>query len=96
MFKFNKDAKIDPLELQIAQIYSALAGMDASEEEYDKTTDQLVKLLKLKKETQPSWQPSPDAVVGVVGSLVSIILVLQYEKIGVVTSKALGFVTKLK
>lgn len=43
-----------------------------------------------------SWKPSPDAVVGAAASVVGILFVLHFEKLGVVTSKALGFVGKLK
>jgi len=43
-----------------------------------------------------SWKPSPDAIIGAVASVAGIVLVLHYEKLGVVTSKALGFVGKMK
>lgn len=42
------------------------------------------------------WKPSPDAVVAAVGSVAGIVLILNYEKLGVVTSKAVGFVNKMK
>lgn len=48
------------------------------------------------KEKDRSWKPSPDAVVTAAASIVGILFVLHYEKIGIVTSKALSFVGKMK
>jgi hypothetical protein len=48
------------------------------------------------KEKDRSWKPSPDAVIGAAASIVGILAVLHYEKLGVVTSKALGFIGKMK
>lgn len=92
---FNSDNEIDPLQEQITNLYSQLAGFKGSDEEFDKITDQIVKLKKLQKEVDSPWIPSPDAAVGALASVLGIVLVLHYEKIGVVTSKALGFVKKL-
>jgi hypothetical protein len=39
-----------------------------------------------------SWKPSTDALVAGAASIIGILCVLHYEKAGVVTSKALGFV----
>jgi hypothetical protein len=47
------------------------------------------------QELRRSWKPSPDAVIGAAASVAGILLVLHYEKIGVITSKALGFVGKM-
>jgi hypothetical protein len=48
------------------------------------------------QEKDRSWKPSSDAVVTAAASVLGILLVLHYEKIGIVTSKALGFVNKMK
>lgn len=93
---FNKTNDIDPLQMKIDELYSELAGFEGHDEEYDLLTDQIVKLQKLQKEMNPSWRPSPDALIGAAGSVLGIVLILHYEKIGVVTSKALGFVGKMK
>lgn len=96
MFAFNKTDEVDPLQNAIDNLYSELAGFPGDSEGYHRTTDQIVKLKKLQKEMNPSWRPSPDALVGAAGSVLGIILILQYEKLGVITSKALGFVGKMK
>jgi ElaB/YqjD/DUF883 family membrane-anchored ribosome-binding protein len=48
------------------------------------------------QQKERSWKPTPDAVVGAAASVFGILMVLHYEKVGVVTSKALGFIGKMK
>lgn len=94
---FNrKDETPDSLQEAINSLYSELAGYSANEEDYDRITDQIVKLKKLQKDMNHSWKPSPDAIVAAAGSVLGIVMILHYEKVGVVTSKALGFVQKMK
>lgn len=52
--------------------------------------------LSFEKEKSASWRPSPDAVIGAAASILGIVAILHYEKVGVVTSKALGFIGKMK
>jgi len=96
MYNFNKKPQDAALDEAIDDLLVELKAMEGSHSDYSATADQLIKLMKLKKETAPSWRPSPDALVGVAGSLLSVILILHYEKLGVITSKALSFVTKMK
>lgn len=96
MFNFNKNDEIDLLQQTIDNLHSELAGHEAETEEYARIADQIVKLTNLQNQTTHSWKPSPDALVGAAGSVLGIILILHYEKLGVVTSKALGFIGKMK
>ncbi len=84
------------LDEAISDVFVELNGLNANTEEYAAAADQLIKLTKLKKELNPSWRPSPDALVGAAGSVLGIILILKFEKLGVITSKALSFVSKMK
>jgi len=56
------------------------------------TLERLYKLLPPKKENAIS----KDAVLAVAGNLLGILLILNFEKAGVVTSKAVGFILKSK
>lgn len=67
-----------------------------SSEEYSDTADQLIKLVKLRDDKKSSWKPSPDALISVAGTLTVAFLVLRKEKDDVITSKAFGFLGKLK
>lgn len=94
---FSKPTEtFDPLQDAIDTLYSKLAGFQPNEEDYDNITDQIVKLKKLQHEVKPSWRPSPDVLVSAGVSVLTIVLILHYEKLNVVTSKALGFVGKMK
>lgn len=92
MSDFDAENHETALDSVISNILVRLNGMDSSTEEYSDTADQLIKLAKLKKEINPSWMPSPDAIVGAAASILGIILVLNYEKLGIVTSKAWSFI----
>lgn len=48
------------------------------------------------REKLNTWKPSADAVVSAAAGIVGILAVLHYEKVGVVTSKAFGFIGKMK
>lgn len=50
--------------------------------------------LQFEKDKSNSWVPSPEAVLGVVGTIATVVLVLHFERAGVITSKALAFVGK--
>jgi hypothetical protein len=60
---------------------------------YSTMTENVERLYKAKS-YEKTRGVSPDTIITVVGSLLGIILILGYEKAGVITSKALGFVLK--
>lgn len=80
----------------IADVYAEMAGFEAHEDEYDAATDQLVKLIKLKKEMVPSNRVSPDTLAAVAANILGIAMIIGYERANVITSKALSFVTKMR
>lgn len=56
--------------------------------------DQVSKLEKLR--SSQTQRISPDTLLIVGGNLLGIVLILQFERVNVVTSKALAFVMKLR
>ena len=96
MFNFDKKPHDTALDEAISEILKDLDSLSSDAPEYSAASDQLVKLMKLKKELNPSWRPSPDALVGAAGSILGILLIIKFEKLDVITSKALSFVTKTK
>ena len=94
---FTKKA-IEPtaLDLEIETVQGCLALSDPSSERYDKVSTQYVKLLKARAETQPRVRLSPDTIALIAANLAGILIVVGYEHAHVVTSKALGFVGKLR
>ena len=91
----KKPSKLDKL---IDDLLDDLDARDHESEEYSKVADNLIKLQKLRDELKKSstWRPSPDAIVGAAASLGGILLILNYERAGVIATKALGFIAKAK
>jgi hypothetical protein len=64
-------------------------------DKYAKMVDQLVKLYKL-KEIETPRRVSPDTLAMIAGNIIGIVLILGHERANVITSKAIGFVLRLK
>lgn len=96
MFNFKRTPQDAALDEAISDLIEELKNMEGAHPDYSDTADQLIKLMKLKTEVTHSWRPSPDALVGAAGSLLGILCILHFEKAGVITSKALSFVGKMK
>lgn len=76
---------------------SRLFGLEPDTDEYNKVLDQIERLHKLKsRERDDRFKVSADTLVIVGANLLGIVLILNYEKLDIVTSKALGFVGKSK
>ena len=92
------------LEGLIDKVAAKLSETDPGDENYLKLQDSFMKLCQLQKEQNtkskdgganaPSSKVDINTLIVVLGNLLGIILILNYEKIGVVTSKALSFVIK--
>jgi len=99
VFNFNKQSQIDALDEAIDDLLRDLKGGGGNtheQESHTVATENLIKLMKLKMELKPSWRPSPDVLVTAIGSVASVVLMLHFEKLGVITSKAISFVMKAK
>lgn len=93
---FTRRTRPNPkLEMAIDDLLDQMVEESYDPDKYAKMVDQLVKLYKLKEHEAPK-QISPDTLVLVAGNLIGIVLILGYERAGVITSKAIGFVTRLR
>jgi len=101
VFKFKKpDHKPTVEQKLIADLYTKLAGYEPDSEEFKKALDgidSVQKQIQIDKKLRSRWtMPSSDAILTGAVSLLGIVLILHYEKLDVVSSKALGFVHKPK
>lgn len=89
--------KPDLLKLEdiIDNVIAEMAGHDADSDEYAACVKQLGALYKIRAENQPD-RVSRDTVATVAANLAGIALILHYEHVHVVTSKALSFVLKAR
>jgi hypothetical protein len=93
MFDLKFAAKPTVLDAVIDDALAQLSGLSIDTDEYTRKVDQITKLYKLKEQEAPK-RVSPDTLAIVAGNLAGIMLMLHYERVHVITSKALGFVLK--
>lgn len=91
----KKNLEPTPLDLALTQALSDLQTLSPESDEYTKAVTNIDKLTKMKEHHAPK-KVSPDVLVTAGANLAGIVLILQYERVHVVASKALGFVMKLK
>jgi hypothetical protein len=91
----NPFTKAEPsaLENEIARLLKVLKAEEPNTEKYDKVADQLVKLYKL-KEVDSKKRVSPDALAAAATNIAGILLVINFERVHVITTKAFGMVLK--
>lgn len=83
------------LDMVIEELQEHIRRTDCYTKEYPILVDNLSKLYKM-KEANTSRRVSPDTIAIIAGNLAGIVLILGYERVGIVTSKALSFVMKAK
>lgn len=88
----DKPASLQDL-IDLVQTQMLVEGADS--DQFQVMREQLESLYEMKKSDKSS-RVSPDALLAVAGNLLGIGLILQYERLHIVTSKALGFVLKAK
>lgn len=84
-----------PLDQEIARLLGELSNEDVAGQRYAQIADQLVKLYKL-QEVHNTKKLSADTIATIVANLAGIIVIVGHERAHVVTSKAVGFLTKLR
>jgi len=82
------------LDETIESVLHEMAGVAADSDEFEKMTDQLVKLHALKT-TEGRPRISPDVKATIIANLAGIAIIVGHERTHIVTSKALGFIKKL-
>lgn len=92
---FQKPKNEDGLDDAMAILLSDMKDFTGSDEEYAKMVRQLDTLSKIKVQNKPD-RVSMDTLATVSGNIAGILLILHFEKINVVTSKALSFVMKAR
>jgi hypothetical protein len=84
-----------PLHAAMNELLRELVQVEGDSEQAERIVARLTELNELEK-TNSSGPVSKDALVTAGANLAGILLILNYERAHVVTSKALGFVMKLR
>ena len=95
MFKKKNAAETNLQEL-IDTAQTQLFACDVDSPEYDKIFTKLEGLYKLHSHQKATSRISPDVAATILANLFGIIVILNHERLHVVTSKALSFVMKTK
>lgn len=95
MFTQKPAEKLPVLDKIIDDLHKQMDVVPAESPEYSQMVDQLVKLKKLESETGRD-KVSADVKVTVLANLLGILMIVGHERAHVVTSKALGFIMKLR
>ena len=96
---FTKKTKPEPTELEktLSDLMREMASLNGDSPEYANMAENLVKLYKLKEVDQDSKkQLSYDAILAASANIAGILIIVGYEHKNALSSKALGFVQKLR
>jgi hypothetical protein len=86
----NAPTKLDEV---IDAALTQMLSVSPTTEDYARAADQVTKLYKLKEASTPK-RVSSDTMAVVLGNLAGIGMILSYERVHIVTSKAIGFVLR--
>lgn len=92
---FRKPKNDDGLDDAMSILLSEMKGFTGDDEEYAKMVRHLDTLSKIKTQNAPD-RVSADTLATISGNLAGILLILHFEKINIVTSKAMSFVMKAR
>ena len=95
MFIPKKTEEVNPFDLAITQALNDVQSLSPETPEYAKAMSNVKTLTQL-KDQHSKKKVDPNVLVTAGANLAGILLILHYERIHVVTSKALGFVLKLR
>lgn len=90
---FNKDKNIAGIETVIGLVTEELVKATPGTDEYAKIVELLERLNKIAS-SRKSDPVSKDGLIAFIGNLAGIGLILNHERLHVITTKALSFVTK--
>ena len=90
-FFTKKETSKDMIENEKIAVLEEMAIEHSDTEKYTKMVENLDKLCGLEKN-----RIDVNTVLTVAGSIGGILLILHYEKVDIIVSKALGFIPKMK
>lgn len=91
--KITKHDKRTDIEREMDSLISELHECEVISKEYSLILDRVERLNKIRLSDKGN-SISPDTLVVVGGNLAGILLILGYERVNIITTKALGFVIK--
>lgn len=87
--------KEDPFDIEVNHILKQMASMEPESTDYKAAVDNLKTLTEARGQKTNSTI-SADTIVSGVVSLLGILLILNHEKLDVITSKSISFIPKMR
>lgn len=88
-------AKSNSLDVEIEAVLSKLRKEDPCSDNYDILMNNLERLYELRN-LDSKGKITPDAKALILSNILGIVVILSYERFNVITTKALGFVPRLR
>lgn len=87
--------KEDKLQNRIDDLLDEMEMTTGDSPEYSRMADQLTKLYDAQDKSKSSGI-TKEALIGVAGNLAGILIIVNHERAHVITSKAFGFLSKIR
>ena len=94
VFKKEPDPFIEEIKAERLRLLRELSHMSVTDEAYDNAVRQLKLIEEVLDSEDEKHKIKPAAILSAVVSMSSILLILQHEKLNVISTKALGFVKR--
>ena len=92
---FNRKKEETRLDQAIDEVFNDMETLTADSDKYTNAVDNLVKLHELTRANKRVWTPSADTIAIAVTNITGILLILNYEHLHPLPSKAMNFVLKM-
>lgn len=93
---WNKEVEPSQLDDVIANLQSDLVNTASGSKEFTDISGQLADAVKLKEALTPKSKIDWNTVLIVGANILVAVLIINHERTNVITSKAMGFVSKLR
>lgn len=90
----QKEQKVT-FQKEVDRLLEKLNSLDPKDKEYEATVRNLETLCQARSHKN-SILPSADTMIAVAANLIGLLVVLNYERTGIITSKAVNFIFKGK
>jgi hypothetical protein len=80
------------IDIEVERLIAVITAFSPETKEYTAAVANLKVLMEARAVKAKTSSVSPDMLVSVAGSIAGILLVLNYERLGIVTSKAFGMI----
>lgn len=83
----------NPFDTEVDRILGLMSEMDPTHVDYAKAAESLKTVCEARAK-KPAFPVDPEVIIAAAAQILGIILILQHERLNVVTSRAINFVRK--